>query len=140
MAVIAGGFATSGIAVATGKSATTAGKTGGHNTLTWVVFAIGLLVALAGGVSQIFRPGQRSTGRSLLAAELLDEGWALHNRHGVYKEDMQPDELFAIFDGRVGAIRSRAFQLASLDDMVATQAGGAPTRRRSRPRAGTGGS
>jgi hypothetical protein len=115
MAVIVGGFATSGIAVASGN-ATTSGSNGGHNTLAWVVFAIGLLVALSGGISQIFRPGQRSTGRSLLAAELLNEGWALDGRHGIYKASAEPNELFILFDRRIGEIRGQAFQLGVLDD------------------------
>ena len=108
MAVIAGGFATSGIAVAAGK--------GGEHGLSWVVFAIGLLVALAGGVSQIFRPGQRSTGRALLAAEMLDEGWALYDRHGEYKQDMKAADLFVLFDRRIASIRDRAFRLSVLED------------------------
>jgi hypothetical protein len=113
MAVIAGGFATSGIAVASGKASTSPGNSG-DNKVLWVVFAIGLLVAIAGGVSQIFRPGQRSTGRALLAAELLDEGWALHSRHGVYEPSMEAADLFAQFDQRVGSIRTRAFSCRHL--------------------------
>ena len=62
LVVIGGGFATSGIAVAAGT-----GHKGSHTS--WVVFSIGLVVALAGGVSQLFRPGYRATQRTTLAIE-----------------------------------------------------------------------
>ena len=47
LVVIGGGFATSGIAVAAG-----AGHKG--TTTSWIVFSVGLVVALAGGISRSF--------------------------------------------------------------------------------------
>ena len=68
LVVVAGGFATSGIAAAAG-----AGK-GTSTTTAWVVFGIRLLVALAGAISQQFRFGTRSSERRTLAVALREEG------------------------------------------------------------------
>jgi hypothetical protein len=108
MVVIGGGFATSGIAVASGS--------GEQGTLvSWVVFALGLLVALAGGVSQLFRPGQRATNCEALVTQLQDEGWALWSRRGDYKA-LDAEGLFAAFEERVATIRRRAATLTVLTD------------------------
>jgi len=126
--VIAGGFATSGLAV-------TATKGGAHTsastTTAWVVFAIGLAVALAGGVSQLYRPGHRATGRSELAARLRDEGWALIDGHGDYA-GKQGGDLFEVFDTRVAEVRRAAAELSKLADEQGTgrRRQSAVTRRR----------
>jgi hypothetical protein len=121
--VIAGGFATSGLAV----TATKSGSHGGSSTtVAWVVFAIGLAVALAGGISQLYRPGHRATGYSALVARLRDEAWALGDGHGDYTKD-DPKELFAVFDARLNEIRADAAELAMLSDRDSQQ-----SRRRRR--------
>jgi len=121
--VIAGGFATSGLAV----TATRAGKHATASpTVAWCVFGIGLAVALAGGVSQLYRPGHRATGRAELAARLRDEGWSLSDGHGEYGKAANAGDRFAIFDRRVAEIRDGAAQLARLSDEQQTRRGRRP--------------
>jgi Protein of unknown function (DUF4231) len=117
LVVIAGGFATSGIAVAAGS-----GEPG--SALSWIVFAIGLLVALAGGISQTFRPGQRASARKAFGEQLRREGWALVNEHGDYqtaKRDPQQSR-FELFDQRVSEIHLKATELVGVEG---PEAGGA---------------
>lgn len=106
LVVIGGGFATSGIAVAEGT---------GHkgSNISWIVFSIGLVVALAGGISQIFRPGFRATQRITLAMELRDEGWYFVNLTRDYKKDTK--SAFELFSQRVSDIHRRAAQVAALE-------------------------
>lgn len=104
--VIAGGFATSGIAVAAG--------TGHRGTGTsWIVFSVGLAVALAGGISQLFRPGYRATQRLTLARDLKEQGWAFVNANTDYKGDIEA--AFDLFDQRVTAINRRSVELIGLE-------------------------
>ena len=105
--IIAGGFATSGIAVAAG--------TGHKGTSTsWIVFSVGLAVALAGGISQLFRPGYRATQRLTLARDLKEQGWAFVNANTAdYKGDLQ--SAFDLFDQRVTAINRRSVELIGLE-------------------------
>jgi len=117
LVVIAGGFATSGIAVASGS-----GQPG--SALSWIVFAIGLLVALAGGISQTFRPGQRASARKAFGEQLRREGWALVNEHGDYQTAKRDPEQsrFELFDQRVSEIHLRATELVVVEE---PEAGGA---------------
>lgn len=110
MVVVAGGFATSGIAVAGGaeKGSSTA----------WVIFAIGLIVALAGGIAQIFRFGVRSNARRTLALSLREEGWNFVYKDGDYAEDK---EALHKFRARVTDIQRRIANVAKIDSD--TQAG-----------------
>jgi hypothetical protein len=110
LVVIAGGFATSGIALAA--------KGGKGTPVSWVVFAIGLLVALAGGVAQTLRLGQRANQRTALAAELREEGWAFVHRLGPY-DPSKVSEPFAEFDRRLSDIHRRASEIAVLEDATA---------------------
>jgi hypothetical protein len=76
MVVVGGGFATSGIAAAAG-----AGK---GSAASWFIFAIGLIVALVGGISQQFRFGVRANERRTLAVGLREEGWRFVYKVGDY--------------------------------------------------------
>jgi hypothetical protein len=125
--VIGGGFATSGIAVAAGT---------GHksSTAAWIVFGVGLAVALAGGVSQILRPGFRATQRITLAMELREEGWAFAMCTKDYPE-AEPQVAFERFEQRVSNIHRRAAQVIGLEPESRTGQG--RTRTTSRPRGTT---
>jgi hypothetical protein len=105
--VVGGGFATSGIAVAAGG-----GQRG--SAASWAVFTLGLLVAVAGGITQLFRPGHRSTERATLAAQLREEGWSFANATGDYASDDQA--AFDLLDQRVSEIHRRAAKIAALED------------------------
>jgi Protein of unknown function (DUF4231) len=117
LAVIVGGFATSGIAVAAGSGHR------GSNT-AWIVFSFGLVVALAGGISQLFRPGYRATQRVTLATELRDEGWAFANASKDYKgkdnlkgskNEGNLEKSFGLFDERVSAINRRSAEIRGFE-------------------------
>ena len=109
--VIAGGFATSGIAVAAGS--------GRGSSPAWLIFGIGLAVAVAGGMGQIFRLAQRSVGFGELADLLRAEGWALVNSQDAYTAaDVSKTEgstVFDVFAANVSNIRRQATQLAAIE-------------------------
>jgi SRSO17 transposase len=44
--------------------------------MSWIVFSVGMVVAIAEGISQIFRPGHRAAQRTTLKIDLREEGWA----------------------------------------------------------------
>jgi Protein of unknown function (DUF4231) len=102
LVVVAGGFATSGIAVATG-----AGK---GSTASWVVFAIGLLVALAAAISQQLRFGVRSNERRGLAVAMREDGWHFVNQTGDYA-GLEPRVAFVRFESQLDDIHRRNSQV-----------------------------
>lgn len=104
LVVVGGGFATSGVAVAKQGSATSDG-------LGWAVFAIGLLVALAGGLNQLYRPGYRASERSSLVLQLEEEGWAFANASKPY--DKSELESIELFDKNISAVLRRAAGIAA---------------------------
>jgi len=124
--VVGGGFATSGIAVAAGS--------GHRGTATsWIVFAIGLLVALVGGANQLFRPGFRANERRSIAVELREEGWTFAMGKGEYAGD--DTAAFDLFQRRVSALQRRVANIGALE----TEALKPPQRQRGRstaPRTG----
>ena len=103
LVVIGGGFATSGIAVGS-KGSGLAG---------WVVFTIGLAVALAGGLSQQFRFGFRSSESRTLVFALFNEGWHFAMSTGTYAG--KADEAWAHFTKRIDALNERVSAVESLD-------------------------
>ena len=102
--VIGGGFATSGVAIAKQGNATNHGA-------GWAVFAIGLLVALAGGLNQLYRPGYRATERSSLVLQLEEEGWAFANASKPY-DKAEPDSI-ELFDKNISVVLRRAAGIAA---------------------------
>lgn len=126
--VVAGGFATSGIAVAT--------RAGGKpSSLTsWVIFSIGLIVAMGGAITQFFRPAFRSTERTSLAVELREEGWAFATASGAYAGDVT--EALPIFQAKVSDVHRRAARVAALDSTTPpdpSRAGRQTRRKKSDP-------
>lgn len=120
LAVVAGGFATSGIAVAAG---------GGQRLgSSWIVFSLGLVVAAAGGLAQLFRPAYRSTERTTLAVELREEAWAFATQTGSYA--LPAREAFERLETRVSAIHRRAAKISALERIPD---GSEPQGSRSRP-------
>lgn len=107
LVVIGGGFATSGVAVA--------GNSGSKGqVLGWVVFALGLVVALAGGVNQLYRPGHRATERGVIVGQLREAGWAFANSLAPY--DGEEQAAFEILDSRICDIHGRATALAAVEE------------------------
>lgn len=103
--VVAGGFATSGLAVAAGAHKGSA--------VAWVIFGFGLLVAVAGGITQVYRPGHRASERLTLVMKLREEGWAFANATGVYAVDAE--KAFRIFDARLTEFHRQATHISLID-------------------------
>jgi hypothetical protein len=103
--VVAGGFATSGLAVAAGASKGSA--------VAWVIFGFGLFVAIAGGITQVYRPGHRASERLTLVMKLREEGWAFANATGVYAVDAE--KAFRIFDARLTEFHRQATHISLID-------------------------
>jgi Protein of unknown function (DUF4231) len=118
LVVVAGGFATSGIAAAAGAAK--------GSSSAWVVFGIGLLVALAGAISQQFRFGFRSSQRLTLAVSLREEGWHFVYLTGDYSLPTQ--DAFPLFQTRVDDIHRRMAQVGELETTPVQKA--SATRRR----------
>jgi hypothetical protein len=104
LVIIGGGFVTSGIAVAAGASK--------GSPAAWVVFATGLIVAMAGGIAQLFRLGTRSNERRALAVTLREEGWNFAYAEGEYTD---PVDALQKFRGRVNEIQRRIADVASIE-------------------------
>jgi hypothetical protein len=108
--VIGGGFATSGVAVASRGAG-------------WVVFGIGLAVALAGGLSQQLRFGFRSSESRTLVFAFFNEGWHFVMSTGAYVE--KPDDAWARFSERVDALNERAAAVESIESELPNKPKGA---------------
>jgi len=108
--VVAGGFATSGIAIAAGADKGSA--------VAWVIFGFGLLVAVAGGTTQVFRPGHRASERLTLVMKLREEGWAFANAIGVYAGNVE--RAFVVFDARLTDFHREATHISLIDGDEAT--------------------
>ena len=104
MVVVAGGFATSGITVAANASQ--------GSLAAWIVFSLGLLVALAGGLAQIFRFGVRSNARRSLAVLLKEEGWNFVYAEGEYADS---SDALQKFRARVHELQRRVAEVALID-------------------------
>lgn len=120
--VVAGGFATSGIAVAN--------QAGGKS---WIVFAIGIIVAMGGAITQFFRPAFRATERTSLAVELREQGWAFATASGVYAGEVA--EVLPTFQAKVSDIHRRAARVSALDSTMpaAGDGTGRQARRGAKP-------
>lgn len=103
--VVAGGFTTSGIAVAAGAHKGSA--------VAWIIFGFGLLVAVAGGITQVYRPGHRASERLTLVMKLREEGWAFANATGVYAIDVE--KAYRVFDARLTEFHREATHISLID-------------------------
>jgi len=103
--VVGGGFTTSGIAVAAGANKGSA--------VAWVIFGLGLLVAIAGGITQVYRPGHRASERLTLVMKLREEGWAFANATGPYSANVE--KAFLVFDARLTEFHRQATHISLID-------------------------
>jgi Protein of unknown function (DUF4231) len=120
--VVAGGFATSGIDAAAG-----AGKGSGT---AWLVFGIGLVVALAGAISQQFRFGYRSSERRSLAVTLREEGWHFVYRVAPYAQDATAVQVFQF---RVDELHRQVAQVSAVESETARKTASAARRPKTTP-------
>lgn len=105
LVVIGGGFATSGVSLA---------AQGGEGfDPSWLVFGIGLFVALAGGLSQQFRFGFRSSERRTLVLAFFNEGWHFALSTGAYAVDK--DSAWKLFGERIDKLNERAAAVESIE-------------------------
>jgi hypothetical protein len=105
LATIAAGLLTSGV--------TALAKDKGGTLSFWslVVIALGVAVGLLTGLTQIWRPGQRSASYNLGERELRDEGWCFVHARGKYESLHYPDQAWAAFVDAVREIEGRATAL-----------------------------
>jgi hypothetical protein len=105
LVVIGGGFATSGVSLAA--------QSGDSFDPSWLVFGIGLFVALAGGLSQQFRFGFRSSERRTLVLAFFNEGWHFALSTGAYV--LEKDSAWALFGQRIDKLNERAAAVESIE-------------------------
>ena len=104
--VVGGGFAVSGVAIAQGKTSST--------STSWWIFSIGLVVALAGGVNQLYRPGYRAKERLSLITQFEEEGWAFANASKPYEAGTR--ESLALFEDNLSSLLRRATEISAISE------------------------
>lgn len=79
--------------------------------VTWLTFAISLVVAVSAAVEGFFRFGERWRHYRSLVEELKAEGWSFHELSGPYREeDARHGSAFPTFVDRVSDLLSRETQ------------------------------
>jgi hypothetical protein len=104
---IGAGFATSGVAVASGNT----------SSAKWIVFTLGLLVAIVNSVQQNWKPSQRSASEYQAAAALKTEGWNFVYKRGAYAALSDDSSTWGVFVDAVNGILRAA---ATLDEVSTT--------------------
>jgi Protein of unknown function (DUF4231) len=98
--IVAGGFATSGIAVAAG---------GGRGSKTgWIVFAIGIVVAVAGAIARLFNPETRALELKSIVAKMIAEAWDFIENAGVYASATSQTDSFPLFRETIESLNRQA--------------------------------
>ncbi len=116
LVVVAGGFATSGIAAAAGHGAR-------GSVTSWIIFGIGLVLALVGGANQLFRPSFRANERTSIALDMREEGWAFAMSAGDYEPLLaEPAAAFSKFQDRVAEFQRHIVQVSILASEQAASA------------------
>jgi hypothetical protein len=101
---IGAGFATSGVAAASGNT----------SWAKWVVFTLGLLVAVVNSVQQNWKPSQRSASEFKAAAALKNEGWNFVYKRAAYAAVTDDGATWGVFVDAVNGILQAA---ESLDEV-----------------------
>jgi hypothetical protein len=84
---------------------------GAEAAITWLTFAISLIVALSASVEGFFRFGDRWRHYRSLVEELKLEGWSYHELNGPYaSEGATHESAFPTFVERVNALLARETQ------------------------------
>lgn len=112
-------------AIAAGVASSAISSQGSDGSLRWVVFSLGLVVAIATAMNQLWKPAQRSVGAYRAGNALRREGWDYVNDRGRYRK-VQGDRKSA-FDTLIDQIRDIQAQVDSIDEVQAEipgQAGG----------------
>jgi len=100
LVIVAGGFATSGIAVATG---------GGRGSKAgWLVFAIGIVVAVAGALAKLFNPETRALQLKAIVARMIAEAWDFVEYRGAYVPVASQPRRFAHFRDTIESLNREA--------------------------------
>ena len=107
VSVVAAGFASSAISA----DQDTAGK------LRWLLFGLGVLVALFTAINQLWKPGMRSVGSYRAGNALRREGWDFVLDSGRYRAVKdKPNEAFDLFVDQIREIQS---QVDAIDEIQA---------------------
>jgi hypothetical protein len=104
---IGAGFATSGVAAASGNT----------SSAKWIVFTLGLLVAIVNSVQQNWKPSQRSASEYQAAAALKTEGWNFVYKRGAYAALSDDGSTWGVFVDAVNGILRAA---DTLDEVSTT--------------------
>ena len=81
-----------------------------EDAITWLTFAISLVVALGAAVEGFFRFGDRWRHYRGLVEELKSEGWAFYELTGAYREETKHRTAFTAFAERVNELLARETQ------------------------------
>jgi hypothetical protein len=84
---------------------------GAETSITWLTFAVSLVVAVSAAVEGFFRFGERWRHYRSLVEELKSEGWELHELSGPYRaEGATHKTAFPTFVDRVNDVLRRETQ------------------------------
>lgn len=106
---------------------------GAETAITWLTFAVSLVVAVSAAVEGFFRFGERWRHYRSLVEELKSEGWDFHELSGPYRSDGATHETaFPAFVDRVNDVLRRETQayiaeIASPPQAAAPSDKGAPS-------------
>jgi hypothetical protein len=106
VAAIAAGVASSAISADPGSA----------KSLRWLLFSLGLVVAITTSINQLWKPAQRSVGAYRAGNALRREGWDYVNERGRY-QGMQ--EARKAYDLLLDQIREIQAQVDSIDEVQA---------------------
>lgn len=96
-----------GVAAGVISSGIAAGWSGASRS-RWAILVLGLLVALAAAINQVWRPGEKSVSRMRGANALRNEGWAFVHKRGRYRLLADDREAFGLFVDEVFRIVGEA--------------------------------
>jgi hypothetical protein len=108
LAALISGLASSGIA---------AGWNNAHWE-RWSILVLGLVAAVAAVINQVWRPGQKSAGRTKGGNALRREAWEYLGGRGPYANVEDPEEAFRLFSDQVSKIVRAAEEI---DEVVPSE-------------------
>ena len=97
---------------------------GSETAITWLTFAVSLVVAVTAAVEGFLRFGDRWRHYRSLVEELKSEGWDFYELSGAYAGTGSREAAFPIFVQRVNDVLKRETQTYIAE--IATQAPAAP--------------
>jgi hypothetical protein len=103
--VVASGLLTSGL---TAIQQAASERAQDDSILPYVVIGLGVAIGVLTGLSQVWKPAQKSVSYYAGQHDLRQEGWDFVNKRGRYRTKDYPEAAFAVFVDAVTAIERRA--------------------------------